>query len=345
MQLTRTLLAAILFGTPALAAAEAGGPKCYLQSQLPKEMGIKTRYRPRSFDPTLSTVDESVASAQKLIRAPLIKPIRMIVQVADRISAVKDDNERDAMLKCVSEQMVIFDKEHFLEHTTTKSDVYFKDWLLSALAISLLKIRESLPNGVILEYKPEWLLRTTLQIIPLHKDDVNRGKYNNHLYWGGLAASAVAKLVYSTELMNFADLALKMGLLSIRSDGFLPQELARGKLARHYHIFAAAPLAAIMTLQPQSITPTGREAYCRLATAISGSGIDDEKGKFRAITMIDQQRDSSVTLSDLRLIQTFCQSINQQYSAWPERLGQEFYGYDFFLGGDVRFLLQYKSAR
>ncbi len=75
----------------------------------------------------------------------------------------------------------------------------------------------------------------------------NATAYNNHRYWAGFAAMAVAMDTGDRSLMNWALGSARVGLDQIDSAGALPLELARKSRARHYTIYAAMPL--VMTAE------------------------------------------------------------------------------------------------
>jgi poly(beta-D-mannuronate) lyase len=80
---------------------------------------------------------------------------------------------------------------------------------------------------------------------------------NNHYYWTGVGVMATAVASGDTVLLAEATQIFKDGLADISSDGSLPNEMRRGNLALHYHIFSAMPLA----MMAEMARKTGQDWY------------------------------------------------------------------------------------
>ncbi|HEX3818737.1 MAG TPA: alginate lyase family protein, partial [Candidatus Sulfotelmatobacter sp.] len=129
---------------------------------------------------------------------------------------------------------------------------YVQNWLLSAVAISYLKVRDSgvgTPeqdthirkwfgslNGRVADYFSRALKR--------HDSD----GYNNHLYWAGLAVGAAAIADNKPKDFAAAVATYRIGVGSIQPDGSLPLEMDRGQMALHYHLYALGPLIILAEL-------------------------------------------------------------------------------------------------
>jgi len=82
---------------------------------------------------------------------------------------------------------------------------------------------------------------------------------NNHRYWAGLAAMAVAMNTGDQSMADWALQSARVGLDQVDQDGALPLELTRRAMARHYHLYAAAPL--VMTLEIAAANGTDISSY------------------------------------------------------------------------------------
>jgi poly(beta-D-mannuronate) lyase len=82
---------------------------------------------------------------------------------------------------------------------------------------------------------------------------------NNHRYWAGLATMAVAMNTKDKALFNWALQSARVGLDRVDQTGALPLELTRRAMARHYHLYAAAPL--VMTLEIAAASGTNISSY------------------------------------------------------------------------------------
>src|SRR5262249_59672568 len=90
---------------------------------------------------------------------------------------------------------------------------------------------------------------------------------NNHAYWAGLAVGAAAIAANDRELFAWAIERMRVGLRQVTAEGALPLELARGRLALHYHLFALEPLAVLEIMARANgadLTPADNDAFRRL---------------------------------------------------------------------------------
>ncbi|HEX4028962.1 MAG TPA: alginate lyase family protein [Terracidiphilus sp.] len=137
--------------------------------------------------------------------------------------------------------------DHALTGKMSSSQAYFvQGWVAGALAIALLKVRDS---GVVdradTRLIADWLKTVTQQTMDFYdKRDAAApgGNGNNHLYWAGVQVGAVAIAGNNRKLFNWAVAAYRNGIRQITPQGTLPEEMRRGQRALHYHLYAASPL-------------------------------------------------------------------------------------------------------
>lgn len=124
--------------------------------------------------------------------------------------------------------------------------VYIQNWLLSAVAISYLKVRPSAlgtpeQNADI----QRWFALLSTQVRDYFDAEVGRigtDRENNHLYWAGLSVAAEGIADNDPGAFHWGIEAYRMGLDAIQSDGSLPAEMNRAQMALHYHLYALGPL-------------------------------------------------------------------------------------------------------
>lgn len=132
------------------------------------------------------------------------------------------------------------------------SSVYVQNWMLSAVAISYLKVRES---GVAKPHQ-DATIQKWFEVVAGRVEDyfgraVSRGYSdgrNNHLYWAGLAVAAASIADNRRKDFEAGISAYRMGVDAIQADGSLIAEMNRGQMALHYHLYALAPLIILAEL-------------------------------------------------------------------------------------------------
>lgn len=132
------------------------------------------------------------------------------------------------------------------------SGVYIQNWTLSAVAIAYLKVRESgagtPAQDAEIQHWFDLLSARVQEFFNAEAAHMGRDKENNHMYWAGLAVAAAAIASNDHDAGSWALNAYKMGVDAIQPDGSLPQELWRGQMTFHYHLYALAPLIMIAEL-------------------------------------------------------------------------------------------------
>lgn len=123
---------------------------------------------------------------------------------------------------------------------------YVQNWTLGALAVSWLKVRDAAPGteaqrAQALDWMKSVALQTRDYFTRRHLKDTKDGT-NNHYYWAGMAVMATGIGTNDRSLYNWGESTFDYAASSIRADGTLPLEMARGRRALHYHLFALAPI-------------------------------------------------------------------------------------------------------
>lgn len=123
---------------------------------------------------------------------------------------------------------------------------YVQGWVIGALAIAYLKVRDS---GVAHADEAasiiKWMKAVGRQTIDYYDAKMAQpggALQNNHVYWAGVEIAAIAVAANDRALFDWAVAAYKNGAGQITPEGTLPMEMRRGQRALHYHLYAAAPL-------------------------------------------------------------------------------------------------------
>jgi poly(beta-D-mannuronate) lyase len=130
--------------------------------------------------------------------------------------------------------------------------VYLQNWLLSAVAMSYLKVRDSgLGSPQQDSAIQEWFAHLAVRVGEYFDAEVKRlgsDGENNHLYWAGLAVAAAGIADDDHEAFDWGITACRMGIDAIQPDGSLRAEMNRGRMALHYNLYALAPLIMLAEL-------------------------------------------------------------------------------------------------
>jgi poly(beta-D-mannuronate) lyase len=197
-------------------------------------------------DPTHSIVDPVRQEAYKK-SSDGVKAIGMsVVKAADDY---RTTGSRKAA-QCAMAQIVTLAQEHSLAGKMSSNQAYYvQGWVLGAVAIAYLKIREaSITTPQQTETIANWMQSVGEQTIAYydgHKKAGHGDSQNNHLYWAGVELAAIGVAANNRKDFDWAMATYDNGVNQIQPDGALPLEMARGARALHYHLYALAPLVLL----------------------------------------------------------------------------------------------------
>jgi poly(beta-D-mannuronate) lyase len=130
--------------------------------------------------------------------------------------------------------------------------VYLQNWLLSAVAISYLKVRSSGVGTEAEDFKIQnWFDHLCVRVGEYFDAEVKRlgsDGENNHLYWAALAVAAAGIADHDQEAFDWGISAYRMGIDAIQEDGSLKAEMNRGQMALHYNLYALGALIMLAEL-------------------------------------------------------------------------------------------------
>jgi poly(beta-D-mannuronate) lyase len=134
----------------------------------------------------------------------------------------------------------------FTGKMSSRQAYYVQGWVIGALAIAYLKMRDSgLARPEEMAFLTNWMKSVARQTMTYY--DAARSKpggeaENNHLYWAGVEVAAIAIAANDRSMFDWAMATYKNGVKQITPEGTLPLEMRRGQRALHYHLYAIAPL-------------------------------------------------------------------------------------------------------
>lgn len=192
-------------------------------------------------DPTHSIIDPVRQEAYRKSSEGVKGVGLAIVKAADDY---RTTGSRQAA-QCAMTQIVMLAQEHsFAVKMSSNQAYYVQGWVAGAIAIAYLKIRET---GLATPQQTETIARWLQSIGEQTRDyyDSHGHSKNNHLYWAGVELAAIGVVADNRDDFKWAVAAYDTGVDQIQPDGTLPLEMARGKRALHYHLYALAPLVLI----------------------------------------------------------------------------------------------------
>ena len=167
-------------------------------------------------------------------------------RIVDAADAYRTTGSREAT-ECAIRHMDAAGKDGVFTGKMSSNQAYYvQGWVIGAVAIAYLKVRDS---GLILPQQEHEILPWIVKVVQQTMDyyDTRRQKgtgdaENNHLYWAGVEISAAAISANDRKLFDWGMDAYRIGVAQIEPDGSLPLEMRRGQRALHYHLYAVAPL-------------------------------------------------------------------------------------------------------
>lgn len=231
------------FVVPGKATADA------LASCLPPPaavLGLDTAQPYRDGDTTFSQMDPAKEALREAQLAPLKAFTWRVTRLAnayvaskgrDKVSGVCALRWLDAWARAGAMQKMNGHDAHWLRI------LYLTAWASDFAQVSELDLG---PND------PRPRIRTWLggmaNDMRLHFDTMpmtSTVRRNNHIYWAGVAAVAVAADTDDRAMFDWGIASARVGLAQITPTGTLPLEIGRASRARHYSIYAAQALSLV----------------------------------------------------------------------------------------------------
>ena len=161
---------------------------------------------------------------------------------------------------------------------------YHRVWALAGAGLAFLQIRDAAGlEPVSVGRVGRWMREVATAIQPRY-DRESRALIsdvrNNHAAWAGLAVAVAGIASDSRAHFDWGMARLHAQLAQVTGEGALPQELARGALALHYHLFALEPVAALERLAAANgvvLPPGERAALERLTGFILAAAKDPSR--------------------------------------------------------------------
>ncbi len=163
--------------------------------------------------------------------------------IVDAADAWRSTGSRDAAACALRHMETAARDGVFTGKMSSHQAYYVQGWVIGAIAIAWLKVRDSgQETAPLQELIVPWMVSVTRQTTNFYDESHAR---NNHLYWAGVEAAAAGVAANDQKLFDWAVAAYRAGIEQIQPDGSMPLEMARGQRALHYHLYALSPLVYI----------------------------------------------------------------------------------------------------
>jgi poly(beta-D-mannuronate) lyase len=178
--------------------------------------------------------------------APVRAYLRDVVKLANSFALSHGENRVAG--QCAARAILAWAKAGALGEAKTQIAMFNRATFLAGIASAYIQIRQS-P-----ELKPDertliesWLrgLSDETREFYTKKRESKTVEPNNIQYWGSLGVAMAAIATGDQDSLAWAVEAVRLGACEATPEGALPRELARKQRARHYHLFALAPLVML----------------------------------------------------------------------------------------------------
>jgi poly(beta-D-mannuronate) lyase len=220
------------------------------------------------------------------------KPLRDWLSLVQRALARHRKGEAGAAA-CALEAMDHWARNGALLGAFNLQGDYHRAWGLAGAGLSFLALREA-PGleAPRLERVARWLAAVARQVRPRHdrpSEALISDVRNNQAAWAGLAVAAAGVAAGERALLDWGVERLRNQLVQVDERGALPQELRRGPMALHYHLFAFDAVAALERLAAANgiaLTEAETAAYRRLRDFTLAAA--REPGRMQALVGVAQ---------------------------------------------------------
>jgi poly(beta-D-mannuronate) lyase len=219
-------------------------------------------------DGAFSIPDPARLAADTAASRPLAQFLDAVQRPTERWVALRDPEEAACGIRLIE----AWAGQRALLGSFNRQGGYHRKWTLAGVAIAWLALRDA-PAAT-----PErraligaWLADVARAVQPPYGRPPPRPGgpasevLNNHAAWAGLAVAAAGLGAGDAALLRWGMQRAEAFLAQVTPEGAHPQELARGRMALHYHLFALQPAAALARIGAAGGAPLSVPAQDALA--------------------------------------------------------------------------------
>jgi poly(beta-D-mannuronate) lyase len=231
-------------------------------------------------DGAFSVPDPARLAADTEASRPLREWLDAIQRPTERWVALRDPAQAD----CALRQIEAWAEARALLGHFNRQGAYHRKWALAGAAIAYLAVRDASVATPDRQARiGAWFAEVAYPVAGFYERPPPRSPQaasellNNHIAWAGLAVAAAGVAGGDRSLLRWGMARGETFLAQVTPEGANPQELARGRMALHYHLFslqAAAALARIGEAAGEPLSPEGRAALDRFARFTHAGALD-----------------------------------------------------------------------
>ena len=215
-----------------------------------------------------------------------------------------------------------------------------RKWALGSLSGSWLKLKFS-SSMPLFNYPRQtarveaWLGTLADQVVREWSPGDPLEKINNHYYWAAWALMSTAVVTNRRDLFEQSLTLFRIFERQIDADGYLPNELARGKLAANYHNYSMLPLAMIAAFgKANGIDLASESDHALVRLALRAQQSLDDPSSFQSKTGVAQEAPDADSKTNWSWIEPYCWTVQCDASLLAKRAALRPIG-TTRLGGDL----------
>lgn len=205
-------------------------------------------------DPTKSTLGKGPSERSEETHKAIASYSKMLSLFADYYVENKDTPQALMAVACMDQWLEAWAKAGALENRkANKTGIAVRNWALASIASSILRLN-ALSGGQLQlsEIQEQWLNHLAKIVIEEYDQrlDPSFKYFNNHDYWAAWSIGATGMLLGEQGYIDWSTKVFRRAMqqitLSAQGDyAYLPNELARGRLAANYTHYALVPLTLL----------------------------------------------------------------------------------------------------
>lgn len=207
-----------------------------------------------------SVLDDDAAQARQKILVPISQSMKQLSALA----GLSDNGTLEAA-GCARDNLLRFARAGSFTDMASEDANLSRDRFVTDIGIVLRSLKQQgqdLSQDTVVR---KWLTLIGDQTMTFY--DWRAGptsQHNNHRYWAGLSVGAIGYFLNDARMVLWAKESFEIGACQIDAHGLLPLEMARGRKALDYHVYAYRALAGFDALAKSHGDPLSNGCESRL---------------------------------------------------------------------------------